>query len=174
MLRRLFCAALLCALAAPLARAAEAPALAPLHWLLGEWQGVGTFSERSNVINKRFAYELGGAVLVERTLDMFPPTGGEPEFETHQDLVVYHPGGGGLSAKGFYNEGFVNHYAVSVSAAGDTITLETTAVENAPAGMRARIRYWRLTEDRAGGSFELAWPGKDYAPIESLELKRIR
>ncbi len=144
---------------------------APMAWLEGEWQGLGQFPDRRNVAHKIFRYEMAGRYFVEYGRATFPPADDSLEFETHQDMVIYHTSGEGLAAKGFYVEGFVNHYTVSVE--GDTLTLEATAVENAPPGTRARIRYWPIGEDRAGSTFDLAWPGKDWACYEHLELKRI-
>lgn len=143
-----------------------------LHWLIGEWKGYGQFTDRVTYIHKRFAYELAGMSLVERTMDVFPPAEASTEFELHQDVVHYYRNGDALEAIGFYVEGYVNLFSVSVEMDPLRMVAETYAVKGAPEGMRARITYEQTGENRLRGEFQLAMPEKELETIEILKLER--
>ncbi|MGD8395998.1 MAG: hypothetical protein PVF43_11035 [Candidatus Eiseniibacteriota bacterium] len=167
------------ALADPDAAGAEPPAprgaarFPELDWLIGEWQGYGTFPGRTTYIHKSFDYEIGGMFLMERTLDMFPPPEPSTEFEIHQDTGVYYRTADGLGATTFFVEAYVTTATVTVGSDG-SIVVESVAIENAPQGMRSRITYTPRDADTFEGRFELAMPGKEYGLLETLEMRRIR
>ena len=143
-----------------------------LAWLAGEWQGYGRFDTRVTYIHKSFAYDVAGRYLIERTRDMFPPEKPTTEFELHQDFTTYYrTDTGGCRAKGFFVEGYV--WNSTVTATGDRIVVETDTVENAPAGMRARITYVKDGPDGLTGTFEIAMPGQDFKMFEALVMRRI-
>lgn len=143
-----------------------------LAWLVGEWQGYGEFSDRITYIRKVFAYDVGGVVLSERTVDMLPPARPSTEFEIHQDLVLFYRAGETLRARGFYAESFVTACDVSVGEDG-TIVVETTAVENGPPDLRTRYTVTPDSPDRFTAVFEIARPGHDFEPVERLAMRRI-
>lgn len=126
----------------------------PLHWLIGEWQGYGIFSNDTTYIHKRFSYEVGGMFLVERTMDVFPPAEPTTEFQIHQDMSIYYRDGDSYAVKGFFVESFVWSSAVTVS--GDTVVVETRRIENAPSGMRGRVTLVREGAETFGG--RSSWP----------------
>ena len=141
-------------------------------WLAGEWQGYGQMGERVTYIHKAFGYDVGGRDLVERTLDMFPPSKPSTEFELHQDFIVYfRTDAGSYRAKGFFVEGFVWNSTVTVTP--ERLVIETESVENAPAGMRARLTYTKDGASGFKGTFELAMPGQDYKLFETLVMRRV-
>lgn len=143
-----------------------------LAWLVGEWQGYGQFADRVTYIHKSFSYEVAGRYLVERTRDIFPPEKPTTDFELHQDFTTfYRMDAGGYRAKGFFVEGYV--WSSTVTATGDRVVVETDSVENAPAGMRARITYVRDGPDGFRGTFEMAMPGADYKAFETLVMRRV-
>lgn len=172
---------LLCAGAASLAaqQGTAAPRAAqrfsPMSWLIGEWRGFGKFDKTSNYIHKKFAFDVAGMYLTERTLDIFPPAEPSTAFELHQDLLIYYREGadGPFRAKGFYVESFVASLNVTVDEGGGSIILESAEIENAPPGMRTRITYKRQSADEFRGTFELAKPGEPYRVIEQLTMRRI-
>jgi hypothetical protein len=148
---------------------------AALNWLVGEWRGFGKFAKTTSYVHKRFAYDVAGVYLTERTLDVFPPPEPSTDFELHQDLVVYYREGadGPFRAKGFYVESFVASLNVTIGEGGDSVTLESTQIENAPAGMRTRVTYARQGVDKLQGTFEMAAPGEPYRVVEQLMMQRI-
>jgi hypothetical protein len=148
----------------------------PLGWLIGEWKGYGKFEDRVTYIRKHFAYELAGHFLVERTVDMFPPKEPSTEFELHQDFTVYSRENdtGRLRARGFFVESYVTRADVEASEDGSRIVVEALEIENGPPGMRYRFTITRVNDDRFTALFELAMPGREYRPLEQLEMARVR
>jgi hypothetical protein len=144
-----------------------------LAWLEGEWRGYGAFASDTTYIHKRFVRELRGAVLVERTIDMFVPDTASTEYEIHEDLTVYHADGSAIRAKGFFVEGFAWSSTVRVSASGDTLLVETDAVENGPPGSRARVTIVRTGPDAFSSLFELGFGGAPLAPYERSRFTRV-
>lgn len=147
----------------------------PMHWLVGEWQGYGEFSDRSTLIHKRFSYEVAGMYLIERTIDMFPPDSLTTEFEVHQDFTVYyrHNRDGTVLAKGFFVESYVTSATVEIGDDGRTIVVETHEVENGPPGMRTSYTIRQRSADQFRATFEIAMPGEEYAVFEELLMKRV-
>lgn len=146
-----------------------------LHWLVGQWQGYGRFTNRTTYIHKEYYYDVAGMFLIERTLDMFPPPEPSTEFEIHQDFTVFYRDTqtGRLKAKGFYVEGFVWSSDLTVSDNGRTIIIEATEIDNAPQGMRGKITILRDGDDEYRAIFDLAMPAKDYEELEELVMTRV-
>jgi hypothetical protein len=132
------------------------------------------FSADTTYIHKRFTRELRGTVLVERTVDMFAPAAATTDYEIHEDFTVYHPDGATLQAKGFFVEGFAWRSTVRVSVGGDSIVVETDAVENGPPGSRARITMVRTGPHGFTSLFELAFGDAPLAPYERSVFTRLR
>jgi hypothetical protein len=80
----------------------------------------------------------------------------------------------GRSRVGFHTEGFVNTYVQQPSADDKTIVFVSEAIENIPAGYRARETYTILSRDEFTERFEIAEPGKDFELYSEARLKRIR
>jgi hypothetical protein len=147
----------------------------PLHWLIGEWQGYGKFSDRSTLIHKSFFYDVAGMYLIERTIDMFPPDSLTTEFEVHQDFTVYyrHNRDGSILAKGFFVESYVTFATVEIGDDGRIIVVGMHEVENGPPGMRTRYTIRQRGADQFEATFEIAMPGEDYVVSEELLMKRM-
>ena len=138
-------------------------------------RGYGRFTQRTAYIHKRFYYDLAGVFLIERTLDIFAPAQPATHYELHQDFTIYYRDDATETyrAKGFFVETSVTSCMVEVLEAGARLVIESTGVENGPAGMRSRIAYARETPDRFTGRFGLAPPGKDFALVEKLVMARL-
>jgi hypothetical protein len=74
----------------------------------------------------------------------------------------------------FHVEGFVNQYASEPDARPGTLVFSSEAIENIPAGYRARETYVRIGPDEMEEIFELAPPGKDFELYSRARLKRVR
>ncbi len=149
---------------------------AAIDWLIGEWQGYGQFGGGTpNYIHKRYSYEMGGMYILGRTLSMFPPEEVSTDYEIHQDLVIFYrlSESDEYRARAFYVESYVTSEKVTVSEDGTQIVMETEQIENAPAGLRTRMTWTRLPEDRMELHFEIAMPGGEYSTAERIQLKRI-
>lgn len=71
----------------------------------------------------------------------------------------------------FHIEGFVSQYVESVSEAGSTLAFVSTAIENIGTGWLARESYKFLNDDEFTETFELAAPGKDFAPYSKTVFR---
>jgi hypothetical protein len=74
----------------------------------------------------------------------------------------------------FHTEGFVNTYVQEPTADAKTIVFVTEAIENIPAGWRARETYTIVSNDEFTERFELAEPGREFELYSEAHLKRVR
>jgi hypothetical protein len=143
------------------ARAEEAKvseALKPLRFLVGDWTGKGGSKTEQGMGAFSFQFELQGAVLVRRNVADYPATAQKPAVH-HEDLMVIYsdPQTKSLQATYFDNEPHVIHYAVEMSADGDTVTFVSDEAASQP---RFRLTYRKTGDDTVAGRFEIAPPGK--------------
>jgi hypothetical protein len=147
---------------------AQAPAakdpLAPLAFLEGAWDGVGTGAPGEGSGGFAFAREAGGKILVRRNHADYPATKERPAFH-HEDLMVVFPEGGALKADYFDNEGHVIHYAIAAEG-------EAACFLSEGPGPRFRLGYRKSGPDTVAITFEIAAPGKDFAPYIQAKAKR--
>ena len=74
-------------------------------------------------------------------------------YDTARKLFVFRQ---------FHTEGFVNTYVQQPATDEKTIVFVSEAIENIPAGYRARETYTILSRDEFTERFEIAEPGKDF------------
>ena len=74
----------------------------------------------------------------------------------------------------FHTEGFVNQYVLDPDSPPGRLNLTTEAIENIPAGWRARETYVFTGSDQVEEIFELAEPGKDFEVYSRNRLARVR
>lgn len=75
----------------------------------------------------------------------------------------------------FHGEGFVNQYVAKPPAASPLaeIVFESEAIENIPAGFRARETHRFPTLDELVEVFEVAEPGQAFAVYSTNRLRRV-
>jgi len=146
----------------------------PLRFLEGVWEGRGEGSSGVSAVVLVYRFILGGNFLQGTTKAQFEPQEKNPKGEVHEDieLLSYDQGRKIFVLRGFYSEGFVNHYVGQISADGSTLTFETEAVENAPKGTRAKLVFLKKGPAELEQSFHVAWPGRDYACMSTNFLKK--
>ena len=73
----------------------------------------------------------------------------------------------------FHIEGYVNQFKADPIAADSKLLVFTTeAIENIPAGWRARETYRIINTNEFTETFELAEPGKDFQIYTTNHFKR--
>jgi hypothetical protein len=168
-------------LAAPTAAVAPQPALAEpdrfqaLHFFLGTWEGEGKGQPGKSQVSREYALVLDGRFIEVRNRSFYPPQEGNPG-EDHRDIgfISFDSARGRHVLRQFHVEGFVNQYVhESTSEDGNTLTFVTEAIENVPAGFRARETYILLGPDELLERFELAEPGKDFELYSETRLRRV-
>lgn len=159
-------------LLAPVSFAAD-PGLAQLEFLIGEWCGT-SHGEPGEGTTQRICEKVLSSRFIEcRTTTTYPPQEKNPKGETHVDRAFfsYDRGAKKLRLRQFHGEGFVNSY---IQTESESLVFETDAIENIPAGFRARENYKRLSDDSWSETFEIAEPGKEFAVYSSSVLQRVK
>lgn len=147
-----------------------------LHFLLGSWEGEGQGQPGKSQMSREYALVLDGRFIEVRNRSLYPPQEGN-SGEDHRDIgfISFDSARAKYVLRQFHVEGFVNQYVhESTSEDGKTLTFVTEAIENIPAGWRAKETYILLDPDELVERFELAEPGKDFELYSEARLRRVR
>ncbi len=155
---------------------AEPDRLQAFRFFLGTWEGEGEGQPGKSRVSREYAIVLDGRFIEVRNQSIYAPQGGNPG-EDHRDIgfISFDSARGKHVLRQFHVEGFVNQYVLeSTSGDAKTMTFVTEAIENLPAGFRARETYVLLGADELVERFELAEPGKDFELYTENRLRRVR
>ena len=141
----------------------SAAALAPLAWLIGEWEAEPDASGATG--GSRFSLEAGGNAILRANWADNPPMQGRPAAR-HDDMLVIHEEAGSLVGLYVDSEGHVIRYAVKASDGGVVLTSQ-----DAP-GPRFRLTYRKTGDASASVDFEIAPPGQDFARYVGGAIRR--
>jgi hypothetical protein len=155
---------LIAAAAAAEAQQPKTDNLAPLAFMLGEWEGTSRGESGEGKVRRTCQRVLNDRFIECRTTVTYAK-------EVHNDVgyYSYDKAAKKLRLRQFHGEGFMNSYLE-----GEPLVFTTTEIENIPSGWRARETYERVNEDEWRERFELAQPGKDFATYTSSTLKRVQ
>lgn len=165
------------ATAAPDGPAAHPDPWQPLRRLLGTWEGEVNGEPGAGRARRDYRFILGERFIEASNVSDYPPQEKNPKGEHHEDrgIFSYDRTQKKILLRQFHLEGFVNEYVLeSASADGRVLVFVTTAIENIPAGWRARETYTFRSDDEFIEKFELAEPGKDFAPYSETRFQRAR
>ncbi len=145
--------------------------LGRLDFMVGDWRGTSHGEPGEGAVHRVCAKVLRDRFIECRTTVTYPPQEKNPKGEVHQDLALFSSDKSAkkLRLRQFHAEGFVNSYLE-----GDALTFVTVEIENIPAGWRARETYEHPSPDVWSERFELAQPGKDFAPYSTNRLERVK
>jgi hypothetical protein len=107
----------------------------------------------------------------------YEPQEKNPKGEVHEDIgyISYDRMRKKFVLRQFHVEGFVNQFALdSISSDGKTIVFLSEAIENIPAGWRAKETYHIASENEFTETFELAPLGKEFEVYSKVTLKRVK
>jgi hypothetical protein len=132
----------------------------PAQFLLGKWAGEGGGQPGQGSGAFSFTPDLQGRILVRRSFAEYPPANGRPAYRHDDLLIVYreettHR----LRATYFDSEEHVIPYTVEAAPEGVVFVSE-----GAPSATRFRMTYTAAGKDRLKFKFEIAAPGKEFAP----------
>jgi hypothetical protein len=158
---------------APLQPAAEDP-LAPLDRLIGRWQGTTDGRPGKGTVEREYTRILSGRYVQENGLNVYPPQEKNPKGERHEEMGIFSfdRARKRIVFRQFHVERFVTQYVQEPSAAGEPLVFVTEAIENIPAGWRARETYTFINADEFEEVFELAESGKPFEVYSRSRLKR--
>lgn len=146
----------------------------PLKGLIGTWKGTGEGPDGKGTYERTYQRVLNNKYIEVRNKTEYLPTAEKPKGYHHEDfgVISYDKARKKFVFRQFQIEGFVNEYLLeSISADGKTITFVTESIENIPAGWRGRETY-TFTENGFTEVFDLAEPGKDFAPYTRARFQR--
>jgi len=142
-------------------------------FLVGRWEGTtegqpGSGTVQREVLNSRF--------IRVRNRSEYPPQPNNPKGEIHEDegFISFDRARKALVFRQFHTEGFVNHYVETVDSATTTIVFTSEAIENMPAGWRARETYTAQGPDAFEEVFQLAELGKPFEVYSRAQFKRVK
>jgi hypothetical protein len=148
---------------------------APFRFFVGNWQGQGEGTPGMGKGVETFEFILRGTFLHVRNKAVFGPQDKNPTGEIHEDwgVVSYDKARKTFVLRQFHVEGFVNQYVLeNAPPDGKMFVFVTEAIENIPAGVKARLTYKVLDVDTFEQTFDLARPGQEFTCYSRGIMKR--
>ena len=149
----------------------------PFKFFLGKWEGMGNGQPGSSKTQREYRMVLNNKFIEVQNRSVYDPQPKNPKGETHDDwgMISYDKARKQFVLRQFHVEGFVNQYVLtSTSEDGKTIVFMSEAIENIPAGFRARETYKILGPDEFIEVFEIAEPGKDFELYSESRHRRTK
>lgn len=154
---------------------AEEP-VASLAPLVGRWTGTSEGQPGSGTVEREYERMFGARFVRVRNRSVYPPQEKNVKGETHQDegIFSFDRTRKRVVFRQFHTEGFVNHYALDAGSTAKTLIFVSEAIENIPAGFRARETYTIVGPDAFEEVFELAEPGKPFEVYSRSRFTRVQ
>jgi hypothetical protein len=149
----------------------------PFQYFVGSWKGTGKGEPGISQIEREYKKVLGDKFLLVTHKSTYQPQEKNPKGETHEDwgFFSYDRLRKAHVLRQFHVEGFVTQYRSEMIAPdGKTLVFTAEALENLPAGFRAKETYKIISNDEFVEVFELAAPGKEFAVYSENHFKRQR
>lgn len=148
----------------------------PLRFFAGTWRGEQAGQPGQGTAERTYQFILNDRFLQETNTSTYPPQEKNPKGEVHRHMsLISFDGTRRLFVfRQFHTEGFVNTYVQQPTSNDRTLLFVSEALENVPAGYRARETYTIAGRDEFTERFEIAEPGKDFELYSEAHLKRIR
>jgi hypothetical protein len=142
----------------------------PAQFLVGNWAGEGGGQQGQGAGTFSFAPDLQGKILVRKSFAEYPAANGRAAFR-HDDLMIVYrdENSHALHAAYYDSEGHAIQYGIS-SVEGGVVFVS----EGATTSTRFRITYTATGKDTLKFKFEIAAPGKEFAPYIEASARRER
>ena len=147
----------------------------PFKFFIGTWKGTGQGRSGISQLEREYQYILNGKYIQINHKSIYAPQTMNRKGEIHEDigLLSYDRNRKQFVLRQFHVEGFVNQYKTeTVSPDGKLVVFMSEALENIPAGWRAKETYRILNENEFTETFELAEPGKDFTVYSENRFTR--
>ena len=156
--------------------ASRADRFAALRFLAGTWRGDQAGQPGRGTAERTYEFILNDRFLQETNTSTYPPQekNKSGEVHHHMSMISYDTSRKLFVFRQFHTEGFVNTYVQQPSADDKTIVFVSEAIENIPAGYRARETYTILSPNEFTERFEIAEPGKGFELYSEARLRRVR
>jgi hypothetical protein len=148
-------------------------AWAPVRYLVGTWDGDVNGEPGTGKSVREYRFVLNNRYLEVRNKSSYPVQRRNPKGEFHEDwgMISYDRSRRKLVLRQFHVEGFVNQYVAEPVRDG-VLIFQSEAIENIPAGFRARETYTITGPNAFIERFEIAEPGKDFEVYCETRFKR--
>ena len=172
-------APLLLLLWATITTGAQEPATDPfsrVSFLVGRWQGTAEGQPGKGTVRREYSRVLNGRFIRVVNRSEYPAQEKNPKGEIHEDegYLSVDRSRKALVLRQFHIEGFVNQYVEDPASPAARIVFTTEAIENIPAGWRARETYVVHGPDEFEEIFELAEGGKPFAVYSRSRFTRMK
>jgi hypothetical protein len=149
---------------------------ARVAFLIGRWEGTTEGKPGKGTVQREYARVLNGRFVRVRNRSEYPAQPSNPKGEIHEDegFISFDRSRKALVFRQFHTEGFVNHYLEGGESTPTKIVFTTEAIENIPAGWRARETYVALGPDEFEEVFELSEAGKPFETYSRARFKRVK
>ena len=170
---------LLWATVAAIPLGAQTPAPDPfarVSVLVGRWQGTVEGQPGKGTVRREYSRVLNGRFLRVVNRSEYPAQEKNPKGEIHEDegYLSFDRSRKALVLRQFHIEGFVNQYVEDTTSPPTRVVFATEAIENIPAGWRARETYVLHGPDEFEEIFELAEAGKPFEVYSRSRFTRVR
>ena len=176
---RVFAAAalLLIAIGRPAAQDTAPPGgLDRLNPLIGRWEGTTDGQPGTGTVSREYAFALNSRFIRVVNRSEYPPQPKNPKGEVHLDegFFGFDRARKRVVFRQFHVERFVIQYVEDTESTAARIVFASEAIENVPAGYRARETYVMHGPDDMEEVFELAAAGKPFEVYSRTRLKRTK
>lgn len=144
--------------------------------MIGRWEGSSDGQPGKATVRLEYSRALDDRFVRVRNRSEYPAQERNPKGEIHEDegFVSVDRARKRLVFRQFHVEGFVTQYPQDPESSPQRIVFTTEAIENIPAGWRARETYVVHGPDEFEEIFELAEAGKPFELYSRARLKRVR
>lgn len=151
--------------------------LSALRFFVGHWQGMAQGEPGSGTVERDYEFVLNETFIQVTSRSVYPPQEKNPNGETHEDfgMFSYDSNRKKHLLRQFHVEGFVNQYVEdNFTPDGKKMVFVTEAIENIPAGWRARETYQIVNQNEFTERFDLAAPGEDFKLYSESAFKKAK
>jgi hypothetical protein len=147
-----------------------------LGFLIGRWEGTSEGTPGQATVRREYTRVLNSRFIRAHNRNVYPPQDKNPKGEIHEDegWFSFDRARKRLVLRQFHVEGFVNQYLENADSSPGKLIFTTEAIENIPAGWRARETYIVHGPDAFEEVFELAEAGTAFALYSRARLARVR
>lgn len=156
--------------------AAPVDPFAPVAFLVGRWEGTSEGQPGKGTLRREYDRVLGGRFVRVRNRSEYPVQAQNPKGEVHEDegYLSFDRARKRLVLRQFHVEGFVNQYVQDEASPPGRVVFTSEAIENIPAGWRARETYVVQGPDAFEEIFELAEAGEAFKIYSRAQLRRVK
>jgi hypothetical protein len=144
--------------------------------LIGSWEGTVEGQPGKGTVRRQYTRALKDRFIRITNRSEYPPQDKNRKGELHEDegFLSFDRGRKALVLRQFHVEGFVNQFREDPASTPERLIFTSEAIENIPAGFRARETYVLQGRDSFEEIFELAEPGKDFETYSRSRFVRVK